>query len=90
MKTIVQKETNISLYVVQDDDLVVVNKFTIEIGNPADTIVCDCGADSVLVYANVTPPDDWKGCKYLFSNGIWSPNPGWTDPNNPPSIPQES
>lgn len=87
MKTLVCKSTSESKYIWPDDVAVTLGD---DVVTTPEFFIADMNAGNAMLVANVTPPDDWKGCKYLFSNGIWSPNPGWTDPNNPPSIPQES
>ncbi len=80
MKTIIDTATNISKYVFSDND---------ELGVSDDYITCpefiiaDMDASNAQVVTDVTPPDDWVGCKYFLIDGAWSVNPDWSEPELP-------
>lgn len=80
MKTVVRKDTNVSLYLVSDDTQVFVNTLSTQFGEPEEFFAADCTTDNVTLYENVAAPDDWFGCKYLFDGTTWTPNPDWIDP----------
>ena len=60
---------------------VVMSEGHITIGQPAIFIIGDMNNANATLIENVIPPEDWRGCKYLFENGVWTVNPNWTDPN---------
>lgn len=39
----------------------------------------DLNSTNAVLVENVTPPEDWRGCKYLY-DGAWTLNPKWVDP----------
>ena len=78
MKTIVEKNTNISQYIFDDsisiimlDDRTVTNVL----------IICDLTISNAVVIENVTPPEYWCSGKYLYIDGNWEPNQNWEPPN---------
>lgn len=80
MKTLVQKETNVSLYLFADDEAVSVGAGTVEVGNPLGFVIADCNAENAVLHEGVTPPADWFGHKYLFDGADWSVNPDFVEP----------
>jgi hypothetical protein len=80
MKTIVKNESNVSLYLFDDDVALVVGDNDIVVGNPAQFIIGDCNAFNVTVYEQVSDPGQWQGWKYLFDGTAWTLNPDWQDP----------
>ena len=80
MKTIVEKSTNLSKYMLDDAEAVALNANDIVIGNPVDFIISDLNASTVTVYEGVTAPADWIGNKYTFDGTEWTLNPEWVDP----------
>ena len=83
MKTLIRKHSNVSLYLLADDVPVNIGNSTIYIGGAVDTYVCDCNLDNTVLHENITAPDDWKGCKYLFDGTTWALNPDWAEPTPP-------
>lgn len=77
MKTIVEIATQQSKYLLSDDAVVLVTSVQIDIPN---AVVGDLNSTNAVVYENVTPPEDWIGCKYLFDGTDWTLNPNWVDP----------
>lgn len=77
MKTIVEKETQLSKFILNDDDEVQLLENTILI--PNEIISCHSKYDCV-VYENVSPPEDWYGNKYTFDGSVWKESPDWIQP----------
>lgn len=76
MKTIIEKDTNVSKYIFNDED--VVNITEINIVAPNMTI-CDLNSDNSFLVENVIPPEDWVGCKYLFVDNTFLLNPEYKE-----------
>ena len=81
MKTIIRKETNLSLYIFEDDEIVDVSDSDMKIGNPVDLIVFDCNSENVSIIENINPPNDWEGNKYTFDGTTWTVTQKWIDAN---------
>jgi len=86
MKTLVTKIAGESKYIWPDDAVVTIGS---DMTAAPQFFIADMNESNAMIVENVTPPEDWKGCKYLLSNGVWSLNPNWGDPNNPPPIPDK-
>ena len=78
MKALVRD--NISLYLLTDDETVVMTEENITVGNPPKFIIGDCNSVNTTLHEGVTAPDDWTGCKYLFDGTDWALNPNWVEP----------
>lgn len=80
MKTLIENSTKESKYIWADDaEVMVGDQITYA---PGFNIGDLTSLNSTLV-ENVTPPEDWAGCKYLYDAGAWTLNPQWVDPNTP-------
>lgn len=77
MKTIVKTETNESVYLFSDDKYFFCDTNQITVGNPIEYRIADCNNTNTIVYTDVTPPEDWVGCKYLFDGTTWTNNPDY-------------
>jgi hypothetical protein len=84
MKTIIRIPENISLYLFADDKPVSIGSETI-VGEPVELIISDCNSSNAEVLQSVTPPEDWKGLKYLFDGTTWTLNPDY-NPLTPPVV----
>jgi hypothetical protein len=82
MKTIVDKDTNISLYLLEDDKALNVTATNIEIGDPIEINILDYNGTNTTVHENVTPPDDWNGRKYIFDGADWTLNEDYEEPRS--------
>lgn len=81
MKTIVRNETNVSLYLFDDSEVVDIGADQTVIGNPPRLIIADCNTSNAILFENVTDPGDWAGWKYLYTaGGGWQLNPDWNPP----------
>lgn len=78
MKTLIENSTKESKYLWEDLD--VVNMGEDKICTPI-LHICDLNSTNATLVENVTPPEDWRGCKYLYDAGKWTLNPNWVDPN---------
>jgi hypothetical protein len=78
----------LSLYLVADNELLLVRQDAAYIGNPL-LIVSDMGEGMSIVVEGVTPPADWQTGRYFLIEGKWSLNVDWQEPPvEPPPIPQ--
>ena len=77
MKTLIENSTKESKFIWEDADVVIMGEDKIR--TPIFEIGDLTSVNATLV-ENVTPPDDWVGCKYLYDNGTWTLNPQWVDP----------
>ena len=80
MKTIVENTTDLSKYLLDDAEVVVLNEDNIVVGDPVKFIIGDLNASTVTVYEGVTAPANWTGNKYTFDGTEWTLNPEWVDP----------
>ena len=81
MKTIIKTDTNLSLYIFDDDVVVNIQDNQTSVGNPVTLYIGDCNSTNVTLIENVTPPDDWTGHKYFYTTADgWQSNPNWIDP----------
>ena len=83
MKTIIRKQSNISIWVFNDSQSVDIQENQTVVGKPIELFICDCTTSDCDLIEGVTPPTDWVGHKYLFSNGSWTLNPDWVDQDAP-------
>lgn len=80
MKTLIDNITKESKYVWADTTSVTLSESTTY---TPDFNIGDMNSTNATLVENVTPPEDWAGCKYLYDNGTWILNPNWIDPNIP-------
>ncbi len=81
MKTIVERSSGLSKYLLADDVTITATADNITVGDPAQFIIGDLNSTTVTVTDNVTnAPADWTGNKYTFDGTAWSLNPNWVDP----------
>lgn len=81
MQTITRKDTNISLYLLEDDVTITVTDENIVVGEPPQFIIADCNSTNADLYTNVPAPEDWIGWKYLYTpESGWVLNPDWNPP----------
>lgn len=89
MKTIVEKSTSISKYLLNDTEVVLLNEDNIVVGDPPKFIIGDLNVSTATVYKGVTAPVDWAGNKYTFDGTDWTLNPDWADPTAPEELTAE-
>ena len=77
MQTITHNGSNKSAYIFADD--VTITATSVNTTCP-DLIICDMNTSNSTIHTGVTPPGDWKGCKYLFDGTTWSANPDYVEP----------
>ena len=71
MQTIVYKDTNKSVYIFEDDTVLVSTEN--EISTPSFDIM-DLNSDNSIIFTDVTPPEDWTPSKYIFDGTTWEIN----------------
>lgn len=78
MKTVVQRTTNLSKYVFDDDvELVMYNEMMLT----PNFIVGDLNNTNAIIYEDVSPPENWVGNRYTFDGTDWTANDDWVDPD---------
>jgi hypothetical protein len=77
MKTLIFTETKESKYIWEDSALIVLTETQT---NAPNLFIMDLNSTNAVLIENVTPPADWRGCKYLY-DGAWTLNPKWVDPS---------
>lgn len=77
MKTLVKNE--ISIYLFEDDESILMTENNITVGNPAKFIIGDCNSDNTELFENVDSPEDWTGHRYMFDGENWTVNPKWPE-----------
>jgi len=80
MKTLTRTESNISIYLFEDNKNLDINAHSIVVGDPVNFIIADCNTNNTLLHQNVTPPSDWVGGKYTYVDGVWDTNPNYNEP----------
>ena len=77
MKTLIFTETKESKYIWEDSEIIIVTETQT---NATNLFIMDLNSTNAVLVENVTPPEDWRGCKYLY-DGAWTLNPKWVDPS---------
>lgn len=78
MKTLTKG--GVSLYLLDDAEVISITSENITVGEPAKFIIADCNSGNITLHEGVTAPADWSGWKYLFNGTDWTQNPDWIDP----------
>jgi len=79
MKTLINTESKISLYLFDDSETVDVQSSKVVVGNPETLIICDCNSSNSTLVEGVTEPTEYVGRKYLY-DGEWQSNPDYIAP----------
>lgn len=77
MKTLIHNESKESKYIWADNVVITLED---DITYTPSFSIADLNSNNATLVENVTPPDDWAGCKYLYDAGAWTLNPNWVDP----------
>ena len=79
MKTLTKD--NLSLYLFEDDESVVLASDKITVGDPPKFIIGDCNSSNTVLHTSVaTPPSDWIGTKYTYNGTAWAANSDYKEP----------
>ena len=93
MQTIVDKRNKLSLFLEDDETLILPMQDHIKIvpSNKIENVIGDLNFFLVNVYENITPPNDWASGKYFYKNNEWTLNPNWSEPifEEPQPIPED-
>lgn len=76
MKTLVKN--GVSLMVLHDNTPLTIGE-CVEIGSPVKVKI-DNKDNSIILYEQVTPPENYQGKRYCFDGTVWSYNFNWRDP----------
>ena len=84
MQTIVRKDTNISLYYLEDSKTVDIgsDQTTISVGGTPELIIADCNSSNVTLHTGVDEQATWWGWKYKYDGSSWSANADFKGSNN--------
>lgn len=63
MKTIIEKDTKLSKYLLEDTDRIAINRYAIR---TVDFVIGDMNSSNAEIIENVVPPIDWKPCEYTY------------------------
>jgi len=76
MQTIVRKDTNVSLYYLEDSKTVSIgsDSTTISNGGTPELIIADCDSSNATLHQSVAAKTDWWGWKYKHDGSSWSTN----------------
>lgn len=69
-QTLVFNDSNVSVFIYDDDDEVVLTPDTI-VNKTQKVIITDMNETNTTVWTDTTPPEDWESGKYYF-NVVWS------------------
>ena len=77
MKTITFNDSGISAYIFDNNATVEMSETNIVC---EDFTIGDLNNSNATLSTGVTPPADWIGGRYTFSDGTWAEVEGWVDP----------
>jgi len=77
MQTITFNDSTLSPYIFEDGDTLTA---TAEHITCPKFIIGDMNSSNATIHTGVTPPEDWRGGKYLFDGTTWTINENWADP----------
>ncbi len=79
MKTVIETATNISKYIFDDAHDLTMTATNITCPH---FIIGDMNSTNATITEDVTPPEDWAGCKYTLDGNTWALNPDWVEPTD--------
>ena len=84
MQTIVRKDTNVSLYYLEDSKTVDVgsDQTTISVGGTPELIIADCNSSNATLHTGVDAKSDYWGWKYKHDGSSWSTNADFKGSNS--------
>ena len=84
MQTIVRKDTNVSLYYLEDSKTVSIgsDSTTISDGGTPELIISDCNSSNATLHQGVDAKSDYWGWKYKHDGSSWSANTDFKGSNN--------
>jgi len=85
MKTLIFTETKESKYIWEDSEIIILTETQT---NAPNLFIMDLNSTNAVLVESVTPPEDWRGCKYLY-DGAWTLNPKWVDQSVTPVVTPE-
>jgi len=81
MQTLVQKDTNISLYLFDDTKTISIgtNSTTVSSDGNVEFTILDCNSTNVTLHTSVENKSDYWGWKYKYDGSSWSNNEDYTE-----------
>jgi hypothetical protein len=89
MKTVVRNSDSVSIYLFNDNEVLIIGSDNMIVGYPPKLIVNDCNENNVTLHSNLDAPADWIGEKYLLQGGEWTLNPNYVTPEVIEEVVQE-
>ena len=74
MKTIIENETNLSIYYLENDKEVVLNDEGLWIGSGEHKTRTSYTSETATLHTDVPVLNDWHGGKYNYNGTAWSLN----------------
>jgi hypothetical protein len=71
---------NVSLYLFEDSETLVISKDNITVGDPVKFIIGDCNSTNITLHEGVSSPDKWVGHKYTYDGTSWALNSNYKEP----------
>jgi hypothetical protein len=76
MKTIIFNDSNISVYVWENDVEITTTEESITC---SDFLITDMNSNNATIYEDITPPSGWQSGKYFYDGSDWTLNNDWID-----------
>lgn len=80
MQTIVKKPGNVSVYLFDDAEQILILEDRIEVGAPANLIIADMNASNAEVVLCGNAPQNWIGNKFIYDGQNWMLNADYAEP----------
>jgi len=80
MKTLCLIESNKSVFIFNDNEVIEINDVNIIVGIPIKFIINELNSNNSKLWEKIQAPDDWIGVKYLFDGTTWTKNPDYIEP----------
>ncbi len=77
MKTLTKN--NLSLYLLEDDVVIVMGTKKITVGDPPKFRIADCNSTDTVLHEGVSQPDNWRPDKYTYDGTTWELNPNFIE-----------
>jgi len=86
MNILTRKDSNLCLWAFENSEIINIKTDCVEIGDPIKLRIFDCDSNNVNIFSVNAIPEDWIGCKYIYTeeNGF-ELSPDWIDPDAPVS-----
>ena len=80
MKILKLNADNLVIDVFEDDEVLDVQENKTLVGNPVHMVHSNIDTSNSTIVTDVTPPSDYANGRYMYSDGTWTANESWRDP----------